>query len=475
MQTETLTTDVLVLGGGGAGLRAALEARRGGADVVLVSKRPAGGTSCTAHGAGYFTRCAEDARDELRRQMLTIGGWLNEPAMLEAFVADVPTRIPELAEFGVALQPKEVLPGLGYWATSAGEGKHPGYGATTPLRRAAEANGVRIVDGAAATKLLVHDGAVVGATAYEPAANRLVAVAAKATVLATGGGAALWKRSDNPRGTTGDGFALALEAGAWLANMELVSFATPDLDAIRSPEADRDTVLARGHAHYFLGGVHTDGSCRTAVEGLLAAGEVANGPHGAARLGGAAFGEIIVFGARAGAEAARRAAHVAMPALPLDAAAAEAARLDGYRANTGAPPAKLRLRLADVMWAHAGLLKDKTSLEQATALLDELATQLESASAATPEDVMLAEQTRLSCVTAREVVRASLWREETRGMFWRTDWPDYDNARWLASRRARLSEGRYATDVVPVPPPADIPPGEPKVGQGCFAYLRRDA
>ena len=474
MQSDALTTDVLVLGGGGAGLRAALEARRAGAQVLVVSKLPAGGTSCTAHGAGYFTCCAPDARDELRRQMLTVGGFLNEPAMLEAFLADVPTRIPELAEFGVALEHKDVLAGLGYLTTSAPEGRRPGYGATVPLRRAAEAIGVGFLDGAAATRLLVHNGVAVGATAYEPAADRLVAIAAKAIVLATGGGAALWKRSDNPRATTGDGFALALEAGAWLANIELVSFFTPDLDAIRAPAPDRETVLGRGHAHYFLGGVHTDGSCRTAIDGLLAAGEVANSPHGAARLGGSAFGEIIVFGARAGAEAARHAAQAPMPALAPDAVTAEAARLDRYRTNTGAAPADVRQRLADTMWEHAGLLKDRTSLEQAATTLDGLIAEVHTTGAASPADVLLAEQTRLSCLTAREVVKASLWREETRGMFWRTDFPQYDNTRWLVSRRASVSGGRYQVQVVSLPLPAGIEIGEPKVGQGCFGYLARE-
>jgi len=472
MDCATLSTDVLVLGGGGAGLRAALEARRGGADVLLLSKQPAGGTSCTAHGAGYTTYCAPEARDELRRQMLAVGGWVNDPAMLEAFLADVPGRIPELAEFGVELTREELLPGLGYWRTSAGQGRRPGYGLTTPLRQALDASGARVVDGATVTKLLLADGAVVGAVAYEPAPDRLLGIAAKATVVATGGGAALWARSDNPRSTTGDGFALAFEAGAPLAHMEFVSFNCPDLAALRAGTAERDDVLAHGSAHYFLGGVLTDAEGRTPVEGLLAAGEVAHGPHGAARLGGSAFAEVIVFGARAGAAAARLARDAACPAPPRDALDAEAARLTRHAANHGPPPAALRARLADLMWQHAGLVKDRASLERAAALLDDLMRDLGSAAAAAPGDVALAEQTRLSAVTAREVVRAALWREESRGAFWRGDCPGYDNARWLRCRTACQLAGRYETCVEAIAAADGVEPGEPRVGAGCFAYLR---
>ena len=474
MDQATLTTDVLVLGGGGAGLRAALAARRAGAQVVLVSKQPAGGTSCTAHGAGYLTWCAEDARDELRRQMLAIGGFLNDPAMLDAFVADVPWRIPELADFGVQLAQEEIQPGLGYWRTSAGDGRHPGYGLTTPLRRAADAAGVRVIDGAAATALLMEGKRVVGAAACEPAAERLLGIAARATVLATGGGAALWKRSDNPRGTTGEGFALALEAGASLAHVEFVSFQCPDVPGVLAGTAGRDAALARGAAHYFLGGVVTDADGGTGVEGLLAAGEVANGPHGAARLGGGAFAEIIVFGARAGVAAARRAQAAGAPALAEGALGAEAARLERYRASSGPPPGELRKRLAEIMWQHAGLLKDQASLERAEELVEALAPELASASASTPDDVLLAEQTRLSRLTALEVVRAARWREESRGAFWRADHPAPDNRRCLVRRTVRLRDGRRQTDVLPVAPPAGVELVEPPIGGGCFGYLPRD-
>ena len=473
MEQAGLTTDVLVLGGGGAGLRAALEARRAGVDVVLVSKQPAGGTSCTAHGAGYFTWCAEAARDELRRQMLVIGGCVNDPAMLDAFLADVPTRIPELTELGVALTREEVVPGLGYWRTAAGEGRHPGYGLTAPLRQAADAAGVRTIDGAAAVRLLADAGAVAGAAVYEPGADRLLGIGAKATVLATGGGAALWKRSDNPRGTTGDGFALALEAGAALTHMEFVSFHCPDLAAVLSGSADREDTLARGSAHYFLGGVATDPDGHTTVDGLLAAGEVANGPHGAARLGGGAFAEIIVFGARAGAAAARRARAVASPALPDRALDDEAARLARYRASHGPSPARLRRRLADTMWLHAGLLKDRASLGRAAGQLEALVGECERAAATSPDDVLVAEQTRLSCLTGLEVMGASQWREESRGAFWRTDHPAPDNARWLVRRTVRIREGRREVDVAAIARPAGIGLAEPKIGAGCFGYLRR--
>lgn len=472
MKQEVASTDVLILGGGGAGLRAALEARRRGAEVLLLSKAPAGGASCTSHGAGYLTYCAAGARDELRRQVLAIGGCVNDCAMVEAFVEDVPTRIPELAAFGVELAREEVLPGLGYWRTAGAEGQRAGYGLTAPLRKAVDGSGAAVLDGASATRLLVAGGAVVGAVAYQPSADSLFAIAASATVLATGGGAALWARSDNPRGTTGDGFALALDAGAALANMEFVSFQCPDVSAILDGTADRAAVLERGAAHYFLGGVAIDAHGRTTVDGLLAAGEVACGPFGAARLGGSAMAEIIVFGARAGCRAAERAAASRRPTVPPGAIGAEAERLERLRRSAGGPsPAELRRRLAEVMWSHAGLVKDAQSLGRAARTLEALGQDIAAVSAQSPDDLLLAEQTRLSRLTALEVVRASLWREESRGAFWRLDHPRPDNSRWLLRRRVRLEDGEPAATITPASVSADAGPAEPPIGAGCFGYL----
>ena len=251
-----------------------------------------------------------------------------------------------------------------------------------------------------------------------------------------------------------------------------MSFQCPDVPAILDGTADRGEALERGAAHYFLGGVATDGHGRTAVPGLLAAGEVACGPFGAARLGGAAFAEIIVFGARAGGRAAERAAASRRPSVPPGVIGAEAERLGRLRGNSGGPSAaELRRRLAEVMWSHAGLVKDAPSLGRAAHAVEALGQEVAAVSAENPDDLLLAEQTRLSCLTAREVVRASLWREESRGAFWRLDHPRPDNSRWLLSRRVRLEEGEPAATLTPASVPADVGPSEPPIGAGCFAYL----
>ena len=450
---------------------AALEARRAGARVVLVSKRPAGGPSCTSHSAGYLTWCQDDARDELRRQIWTVGGFVNDAALVDAFVADVPACGAYLAALGVEMHRQPVLGGLGYWRIAADEGRRPGYGLTGPLLRAVQTDGVRLLDDAAALRLLRAGDTVVGATVYHAASDRVTAIAAPSTILATGGGAAMWARTTNPAGATGDGLAAAFEAGASLANIELVSFEYPDLAEVLADPPDRQRVLSRGESHYFLGGVRIDAHGRTDVDGLLAAGEVALSPFGAGRLGGTALAESVVFGRRAGREAARK-ADTARPATLDDAAvSAEADRLDRRRANTGPHPADLGRRLGQTLWDHAGLLKDAASLHRAAQDVQSLLAQLPAASAPTGQEILLAEQTRLSCITALEVIRAGTWRTESRGSFWRTDHRDADNARLLVTRRVRLRDGRHEVDITPTAKPTDVPPAPPPLAAGCFDYL----
>ena len=465
-----MSTDVLVLGAGAAGLCAALEARRRGADVLLVAKTPADGPSCTSQSAGYLTACQDDARDELRRQVLTVGGFLNDAALVDAFLADVPECGAYLAALGVDMRRQHVLDGLGYWRIAAPQGLRPGQGLIDPLLHAVRTAGVRVLDHAAALRLLRADGTVIGATVYHPTTDRLIGIAAASTILATGGGAAMWARTTNPATTTGDGLAIAFQAGAGLANIELVSFEYPDLAEVLAHRPDRDRILSRGESHYFLGGVRIDAHGRTDLPGLFAAGEVALSPFGAGRLGGAALAESIVFGRRAGREAAD---HTATPTT-LDPAVltADARRLDRRRTNTGPPPAEVRHRLGQTLWRHAGLLKDAASLDRAAEDVRDLLDQLPTASARTGEEVLLAEQTHLSCLLALEVIRAAAWRTESRSCFWRTDHRNPDNTHLLVTRGVRLRDGRHEVDITPTAEAADIPPGPTPFAAGCFDYLR---
>ncbi len=473
-----LRTDVLVLGAGAAGLRAALEAARAGARVTVVSKLGPDEPTCTVTAWGGLTYCPDDRREDLFRQVVETGGYLNDQRLVEVFVRETPERLRELAALGVSL---DVLDGadaqrrLGL-VKIPGRGRTTGLGLTRPLRAAAEAAGVRFLDRVMVTRLVTGDQGTVGALAVRLADRAVLPLGARAVVAATGGGACLYGRTDNPPGATGDGIALAYEAGAELVDLECVSFVVPearlpDLLGVREPPDE--ALLEIGAAHYFLGGVRIGPDCRTTVPGLFGAGEVTGGLFGAARLGGTALAETIVFGAIAGREAGRYAR--SREAAPIDPALVreEARRVEALCGGRDLTPAQFAADMGRVLWRFAGTMKSGRTLRQAAEALGRLA-PVPALRVDSPAALRQALECPGMLTTARLIVAASLLREETRGCFWRVDFPRYDNERWVRNIVLWRTAGGPAHAVRPPAMTRLTRPTAPRVGAGCFSYLPED-
>jgi succinate dehydrogenase/fumarate reductase flavoprotein subunit len=216
---EIVKTDVLVIGGGGAGLRAALAAREQGAEVLLVSKTPLGKSTCTYLSAGGFSLAVQGVTEETHRQLtLESGRGINDRELVRLFVEEAPERVRELERFGVQ----------GKWGKGrfSCEGKISAWGAplTNALAAANRKLGVSEAPWVMIFSLLVEEGKAVGALGFEFRKGVPIVFQSKATILANGGGAALYLRHDNPVRMTGDGYALAYEAGCRLRDMEFVQF-----------------------------------------------------------------------------------------------------------------------------------------------------------------------------------------------------------------------------------------------------------
>lgn len=216
---------VIVIGSGGAGLCAAIAAREAGAEVLLLSKAPLGMANCTAYAGGGFTAPVGGLPVAEHMQMTReVGRGLSEPVLSEAVSRGAAAAFERLRGWGVRYDVRRG--GLSVGRYSIG-GKLAGTGLTLPLRDRALEVGVRAQAGPVVTAVLRADGgrgAAVGVEVYDPATGEVGREAADAVVVATGGGGALFPRSDNPARTTGDGYRLLFDAGVEVYDMEFVQW-----------------------------------------------------------------------------------------------------------------------------------------------------------------------------------------------------------------------------------------------------------
>lgn len=237
MTPVKLETDVLVLGGGSAGLCAAMAARETGARVTLVYKAGGNGTAVAAGGyAVVLPDASDDSADRLMADALRSGAGLVDRSLLRRLAEGSYSAIRRAEGWGVAFYRNEdgsyrrfrsgghTVPRSLRCASGRGSDS---YGV---LLRRAEQEGVSMLKNALITQLLRKDGRVRGAAGMDGEGRPLM-IAARTVVLATGGMAALYEHTTTAPGLTGEGYILALEAGCRLRDMEFVQFMPTTLAA----------------------------------------------------------------------------------------------------------------------------------------------------------------------------------------------------------------------------------------------------
>ncbi|MFZ3255763.1 MAG: FAD-dependent oxidoreductase, partial [Candidatus Acidiferrales bacterium] len=226
--------DVLVIGAGGAGLRAAIEVLNQGASVGVVCKSLLGKAhTVMAEGGVAAAMCNVDPADDWKthfRDTMRGGKFLNNWRMAQLHALEAPERVRELEQWGALFD-----------RTDAGEIMQRAFGGHTFKRlchvgdrtgleiiRTLQDRGVQLgIDvymECTVTRLLKDGDRIAGAFAYWREQGRFVVFKAKAVVIATGGTGKAWKITSNSWEYTGDGLAVAYEAGAELMDMEFVQF-----------------------------------------------------------------------------------------------------------------------------------------------------------------------------------------------------------------------------------------------------------
>jgi succinate dehydrogenase / fumarate reductase flavoprotein subunit len=202
----------------------------------------------------------------------------------------------------------------------------------------------------------------------------------------------------------------------------------------------REPITIRPGQHYIMGGVKTDNDGRTTIEGLYAAGEVACvSVHGGNRLGANSLLDTLVFGRRAGEDAASRSASVPMPRLDGD------IRLRGdmdeidsiiARPRDGRRVSEIKNELGDLMNRHAAVFRDEAGLQTAREGIARLKDDADRAwiddqGTIFNQDVLAAIELGYMLDCAEATVVGALERKESRGAQFRTDFPERNDEAWL--------------------------------------------
>lgn len=232
---KLLTTSVLVIGTGGAGLRAAIELAERGVQVLAVGKRRKhdAHTTLAAGGinAALSTMDPEDSWQQHAADTLRESYFLADPAIVETVTKNAARGIQDLDRWGMPFAREQDgrisqrFFGAHKYRRTAYAGDYTGLEIQrTLMHRAAELN-VPIIDTVYITRLLVADGTIFGAYGFDVVTGQPVQIHADAVILAAGGHTRIWRYTSSRRDeNTGDSFRLAALAGGKIRDAELVQF-----------------------------------------------------------------------------------------------------------------------------------------------------------------------------------------------------------------------------------------------------------
>jgi succinate dehydrogenase/fumarate reductase flavoprotein subunit len=524
---EELSTDILVIGSGLAGLLSALEAERVGLRVLLVGKFAIGMGTNTSLANGAFTVVNSGfSKEDHLRATLESGRGLNQIRLVKTLIERAPDAIEKLRDYGVPVLDK----GMGYVVgRPEGSFQLPGVLLIKPLMERLRNCSIKLLPGLVIFDLVIEEGEVRGAFGFLKDGKPCL-IQSRAVILSTGGAGAIYRRNDNQRSILGDGYALALRAGLPLFDLEFVQFypfvlGEPRLssfllyppyskevrlfnergedllerfnlrgDLNQAIIAQRDRLsIALYHAsrngdvffdltrvpqgeweryplnflkrskfpfhdrpflvspavHFFMGGVEIDEKAASCLPGLFAAGEVVWGIHGANRLGGNALTECAVFGAIGGQSAAEyvlQKGHEQRPSnlFPESFVKNWDRKVRTYfrkRRGTFDPPRDLLRDLKDLAWRYASPVREEESLKEGLDRLASIEKRIEKIYPATLKDLFKKRDLENVALLLKAILRGSLLRRESRGSFFRKDFPDQDDQNWLKNTCYRLAKG----------------------------------
>ena len=545
---EVISADVVIVGAGGAGLRAAIAVAETDPSLkvaVLSKVYPMRSHTVAAEGGAAGVIKDNDSLDNHFHDTVSGGDWLCDQDAVELFVNIAPLELLKMERWGcpwsrepsgkVAVRPFGGMKVERTWYAADKTGFHMLH---TLFQTSLMFPSIIRFDEYYSTDLLVEDGRCRGVVALELRSGRMMEFQAKATIIATGGAGRIFPFTTNGAIKTGDGMAMAYRAGVPLKDMEFIQYHPTGLPGtgilitegsrgeggilinkdgyrylqdynlgppdpwprkkamelgprdrlsqafwheqqrgrtIKTPHGDvvrldirhlgeqkinerlpmvrelarsyvgvdpvREPIPVRPVVHYTMGGIHTDIDTATPLAGLFAAGECACvSINGANRLGSNSLAEILVFGVRAGRNAAAFAktnpvtgAHV----THNGGTAAQARIRDLFARNGGRESVfVLRKAMNDTMESGAGIYRSDASLQETCQALADLRAryrnvELHDRSNVFNTDLIQVLELGSMLDVAEALAHSALQRKESRGSHQRLDYPERDDDKFL--------------------------------------------
>ncbi len=507
-----LYTDCLVIGGGSAGLRAALAAAEAGTVLVLVKDVLPESNSYYAQGGIAAVLRAEDDFESHIQDTLKTGCGLCDRDVVEMVVRQGPGHIHDLLEWGTPFDMD---------GESLATGREGGHSQSRVAHALGDATGraistclsvkakrhanIKIFEHCFCIDLLTDEDRCLGALTWHPKYG-FQCIWSHRTILASGGAGRLWRETSNPDGATGDGLAIAWRAGAVLSDLEFMQFHPTTLyiagasrmlitEALRGAggllvdgkgrrfmqdyhemgelaprdvvsraifdyviktgatnvyldvrhlgaawmrdhfptisqvcasfdiDVEKNLIPVRPSAHYMIGGIKTDTDGRTSIAHLYACGEAAStGLHGSNRLASNSLLESLVFGKVCG----EHAAHEIAALRHID---PESRRIvyeidRSQRTKMDIPDVTNSLRA--VMWRNVGVARNEERLTETVEIIDFWRRYVMDKVFDGPMEW----QCQNMLTVCRLVSQVALDRRETRGVHFRSDYPERDDTQF---------------------------------------------
>lgn len=577
--------EVLVIGGGGAGLRAAIAAHQEGADVAIVSKlHPVRSHTGAAEG-GINGSLHEDDSIELHAYDTMKGAdYLGDAAAIETLCREIPAEVTQLEHWGMTFDRDEggridhrYLAGHSAPRTTYA-GAETGHHLLHTLYQQVVKRGINVydehyvIDLVTASNRSTAEKTCHGVVCYDLQGGKIHGFLARdGVVLATGGPGQVYSHTTNAVANTGDGQAMAYRSGVPLQDMEFVQFHPTTLpstgvlisEGVRGEGgilynsegerfmfeygyannagelASRDVVsraelteIKKGRGiedeyvyldmrhlgedriidrlenvfhlaedfegidplsesmpvkpgqHFAMGGLETNENAETCIDGLYAAGECACvSVHGSNRLGGNALPELVVFGKRAGQNAAGKdlgdsiidigsAAQSETGTIPIPDRAGSVERDGGEDVAVDTEPrtlveqtvervqdrvtslikhdginhAKIRSDLQETLDANVNVFRNESGLKQGLRTIRECRERYRDVGIDDPSltfntELIQTIETRNLIDLAEAITLGALARTESRGAHWREDYPSRDDGTWLKHTMISWNDG----------------------------------